>query len=583
VLWTDHKPLTYMFQSQLLSPALQQWLDVIVDYSFRIRHRPGILNVLPDILSRMYGAQYEGQVWGVPAGIHFVDAGGKVVQPVADEFATIRAGSTAPAADTNPSASDLAGEGDASADSDSDSDEEDISPISLAVEMEKRGKTAPSSTADKRALIKKQHLFGHFGREAIYRALFDAGRWWPKMRADIQSVIAECDECARYTVTKAGYHPAQFITAGGPWYHLQIDCSVHLPPSPDGYTTLLVIIDVFSGFVILRAIRTNSAELVAHELWSLIALFGPPRILQSDNGSEFTNEVIRTLVQLTGIEHRFISPYNPRADGKVERAIGTVMSIIKKMLHGTDNHWPLFVSFAQLSFNCKVAALTGSTPFSLMFGRAPNEFRDYTGVPAGSEPASISLDDWKVHQEKLVSVIYPAVSNRVHASKKKMVAILDKHRRQLLQGAIPNGAIVMLIDPLRQNKFEPKYVGPYTVIRRARNGTYVLRDATGDMLDRHVPADQLKLVARQPRPIDLQDNTYEVQSIVGHRGTPGRYEYRVKWRDHNARTWEPASSFLDDQVIKNYWKEQRGTGDRGVGRGTGRRGTGRAAGGADHQ
>src|ERR1700704_5386325 len=45
VLITDHKPLTYIFSSTQLSPALQQWLDVILDYDFQITHRDGILHV----------------------------------------------------------------------------------------------------------------------------------------------------------------------------------------------------------------------------------------------------------------------------------------------------------------------------------------------------------------------------------------------------------------------------------------------------------------------------------------------------------------------------------------------------------
>ena len=86
---------------------------------------------------------------------------------------------------------------------------------------------------------------------------------------------------------------------------------------------------------------------------------GLPKILQSDNGPEFVNEVIRALVKLTGIEHRLISPYNPRADGKVERSIGTTPCLSSRnYLHGTVNHWPMFVPFAQLMFNYKVSTLT---------------------------------------------------------------------------------------------------------------------------------------------------------------------------------------------------------------------------------
>ena len=66
VLITDHLPLVYLLTSSRLAHALQQWLDVVLDYSFIIKHRPGILHVLPDSLSRLYELNYS-DTWGVPS------------------------------------------------------------------------------------------------------------------------------------------------------------------------------------------------------------------------------------------------------------------------------------------------------------------------------------------------------------------------------------------------------------------------------------------------------------------------------------------------------------------------------------
>ena len=113
----------------------------------------------------------------------------------------------------------------------------------------------------------------------------------------------------------------------------------------------------------------------------------------------------------------------------------------------------------------------------------------------------------------------------------------------------------MLNDPLRANKFEPKYVGPYTIVRRAHNGGYVLRDLTGDIFDRHVTADQLKLLTKTSRKKDIDEPIYEVERVKDHKGNPGSYQYLVKWKGYEEETWEPQSNFLDDKVIQGYWKE----------------------------
>jgi hypothetical protein len=425
----------------------------------------------------------------------------------------------------------------------------------LQIELLKRGKRSPATDEQKLDLIKSTHLFGHFGREAIFKQLWNKGYYWPGIRKQIETELKNCDACTRFVVVKQGFHPAQFITANGPWDHIQIDTSTHMPKSPEGHTALLVVIDVFTGFVILRAVINTTAEVIAKELWEIFCILGFPKIIQSDNGSEFVNDTLRSLVKITGIEHRLISAYNPRADGKVERSIGSVMMIIKKLLNGTSIHWNLFVPFAQITFNNKISSLTSSSPFALMFGRELNELKDYSTIDPST---SISLDDWKQHQEKILSLYYPAISDKIKSGKDKLVKDLNKHRRLLLPNSIPEGSTVMIIDPVRENKFEPKYIGPYTIVRRARNGAYVLKDATGDLLDRHVPADQLKLISKSTqRKIDNSNPIYVVNKIISHRGSPGHYEYLVDWKDWSEqdRTWEPESSFLDSKIIKKYWNE----------------------------
>ena len=49
----------------------------------------------------------------------------------------------------------------------------------------------------------------------------------------------------------------------------------------------------------------------------------------------------------------------------------------------------------------RLVSLTGSSPFALMFGRELNELKDYSDDP---EYLPSHLDDWKQHQEKILSL-----------------------------------------------------------------------------------------------------------------------------------------------------------------------------------
>ncbi len=53
-MYTDHKALEYMLKQRKLSDMLERWLDEILDFNFSIEHIPGVTNVLPDCLSRLY-------------------------------------------------------------------------------------------------------------------------------------------------------------------------------------------------------------------------------------------------------------------------------------------------------------------------------------------------------------------------------------------------------------------------------------------------------------------------------------------------------------------------------------------------
>jgi len=147
-----------------------------------------------------------------------------------------------------------------------------------------------------------------------------------------------------------------------------------------GMTMVLVVTDLFSRFTILSPLKDKTQESVAQELWKIFATFGPPCILQSDNGKEFVNAVIEKMTKLFGIEHRLISSYHPRANGAVERVNRTVKDMLKKHLNGATN-WPIWLPFIQYCINSYVTRSHGSTPFAVLFGRAINRLADFSEHP----------------------------------------------------------------------------------------------------------------------------------------------------------------------------------------------------------
>lgn len=666
-LITDHKPLIYLLKSSNLSNALQQWLDVLLDYNINVIHQPGIMHVLPDALSRMYESAYASKdtVWGTASNITFnivqdataptasdviviesirtfkeptskrrLESGGRnkrkrsvinriacpdicdahsdfllsqqygalascaAAQPICtnwlahgnnDTYSICALDSQSPA-DVGPEVASELGSSDMTDDieepapsetgsgaaSHSDRMEEESTTTMqdtatqttrlsdeelLLLALEKRGKTAPPFE-ERIPLVQHTHLQGHFGEQAVYKHLYYQGHWWPRMRQDIRNVIADCNDCMKYVVTKTGFHPFRSVDASLPGDHYQVDLAI-LPKSTDGWSTLLVLVDVFTGFVVLRPLPNRESETIARELWDIFTLIGSPKILQSDNGGEFVNGILTALTRMSGVEHRLITPYNPRADGKVERTVRTVKETIAKLVRGALQHWPIYVPFVQMAYNTKITELTGSSPFSLMFGRQMNAFANYASVQY--QPTNIQ--DWKAYQEKVLALIYPAIELKARGIKEKYLKKLSDIKKRIFKEELPAGTQVMIKDPIyikslqRKPTTEPAYIGPYTIIRRTTHGAYVVQDETGATLDRRIPLDQMKVI-RGPfthAPRDVPDDVYVVEHIEKHRGTPGSYEYYVKWKGwpRSYNTWEDASRFRDTEVIKKYWRQAR--------------------------
>src|ERR1700755_1523663 len=62
ILYTDHKPLIFFHNMQMVDIRLARTLEDISEYNFEIRYRPGRLNILADALSRVAGVMDEETV-----------------------------------------------------------------------------------------------------------------------------------------------------------------------------------------------------------------------------------------------------------------------------------------------------------------------------------------------------------------------------------------------------------------------------------------------------------------------------------------------------------------------------------------
>jgi transposase InsO family protein len=481
------------------------WLDTLLDYDFQIIHRPGIQNILPDALSRLFAPE------------NTLEGGKSTSKTIITSRITRSNGSTM------------------------------VSRMMMPADL------VTPAPEERQKLLLDTHLEGHRGAQAIVTALHSDGIHWTKLKEDALEIVRQCPDCQKFNVAKHGFHPLTSIYADAPWDHICIDTAGPLPTSLQGNNYILIIVDVFTRYCVLKALPDKSSLTIALALRSVLSLFGRPKIIQSDNGTEYVNEIVRLYIESSGIDHRLISAYHPRANGIAERWVGKTKNILYKRLQGKSEDWDLYLDSTQEALNNTHAALHSTRPFSLMFARRPNENKDYRSV-LNKTSASDSTKQLENRINEFNETVLPAIRERIKYSQ---TAAQDKfNRSHRILTEIPTGSQVTLKNVNRTAKSDPLYVGNYTVKRKTQGGSYVLVDATGALLPRDVPPSHIKAISQEtPSTKTDQPESFEVEAVLHHKGTPGNYLYRVRWKGYNEEddTWEPASHFHDYTPIRKYW------------------------------
>lgn len=106
--------------------------------------------------------------------------------------------------------------------------------------------------------------------------------------------------------------------ASYPGVLVHIDCTPGSCLIKSGNSHIMAIIDSFSGHVQLYAIPVSDSRVAARALMRYISIHSMPLKIVTDNGPEFSNELMAELALLLGLKHTFVAPYNSKSNGKVE-------------------------------------------------------------------------------------------------------------------------------------------------------------------------------------------------------------------------------------------------------------------------
>jgi len=262
-----------------------------------------------------------------------------------------------------------------------------------------------------------------------------------------------------------------------------------------------VAMDNFTKWVEAAALPDSTAKTQAEFLVrQIIAMHGRPRVILTDNGGDFLNDLNSYILSSLGIQETHTTPYHPAANGMVERINATLKDCLSKYMEGGDHTlWECYLALCVMCYNTSVNKTTGYTPFFLHHGR---EARGIVDDMLPIAPAKLSKNQREYAEELkiLVDQCRSRCAENIHHSQ----SLYNKpevvhHTLRTLTSPLPRyaiGDLVLKMTPVldppagsklssaRIHKLTKMWRGPFIISKVLNNTTYALRRRSStDTLD----------------------------------------------------------------------------------------------------
>lgn len=336
---------------------------------------------------------------------------------------------------------------------------------------------------------------GHPGIERTYRLIADR-YWWEKSYGAIKEYVLKCHECQ--AATKRRLQEGVFPTCPMGLFS-KINVDIAYMPELRGYKYLVVGRDDFSGWVEARPLRQKESRHVAKFIYEDFICRHPcPQKIVVDGGTE-NQGFLRELAEQYKLGRVQISPYNPRANGQVERGHAPIINSLTKMRGSWLDHLPAVLRADRAT----VRRSTGHSPHRLLYGceltlAIELAVPTYATLPFEQVSNTEDLIALRARQfEKRDDDVTEALSH-LQRMREESAEYFDENN-QIRHEPLQIDDYVLLWDSsidtsyARRHKFAFRWLGPYQ-IHEADNekGTFKIRELNGAVMSATVAGSRLK-------------------------------------------------------------------------------------------
>jgi hypothetical protein len=319
----------------------------------------------------------------------------------------------------------------------------------------------------------------HFGVDATYNKIAER-YYWKGMYKDIKRYVRYCDACQRRG-QKGGKGNLYPIKVGESFERIGIDFVGPLERTKKGNKYILVVTDYLTKWPEAKAMKEATAKNVIEFIYEeIICRHGCPRVILSDRGTHFRNELVDGLCEKFEIKHKLSSPYHPQTNGLVERFNRTLCEALAKVSE-KENEWDKYIKSVLFAYRTNKHNTTKRTPFFMVYGREA-----ILPIDDINEDGEIS------EKESLLKRVYEIIN--LNEKRKEVLETIkrsqekqkERHDEKIIEDKFEIGDKVLLKDTAKEKqwsgKLSQKWKGPYYVHQIIGKGAYKLRDMDGRVL-----------------------------------------------------------------------------------------------------
>lgn len=196
--------------------------------------------------------------------------------------------------------------------------------------------------------------------------------FWPRMRSEIAKYINHCETCRaikpsnqRQVAPMGKYRDPE-----RPWKMIALDFMGPYPLTRRGNRQILVVIDLFSKFVLIKPIKRATADATVTFLKENVFLkYGVPEIVISDNGVQLKSNVFADFLAKYNVLHWKTANYHAQANA-TEAANKTIKHAIRAYIRieKTQRDWDVNLPELNCALNTSYHTSTKFTPFAILYG-----------------------------------------------------------------------------------------------------------------------------------------------------------------------------------------------------------------------